>query len=576
MTNAISELNQERPGPRLWPGVLLLAIQWLTWLGLPIVAPGAAVYALLVGVLGGGVAIVLWWLVVSRLPWFERAVGLLWMVAAPFAARYVVHHSVAPWVMTFVLFIPIACLGLVGWTAVVKNYPTAPRLASLPAAAALACGLLALVRSDGVTGEGRFQLQWRWTPTAEQRLLAGSEGEFRTAPTALPDAIGQVAWPGFRGPHRDGVVHGGVKLATDWSRSKPAELWRRPVGPGWSSFAVGGDLVFTQEQRGDDEIVACYRLATGRPVWAHRDSARFWETVGGAGPRGTPTVHDGRVYALGATGIVNALSAIDGNVVWSKNAAADTEVKVPEWGFAGSPLVVDDLVVVATGGRMVAYDRGSGERRWLGPKGVGGYSSPHLTNIAGVRQILLLKGAGVVSVAPNDGAELWKHTWKGDGIVQPGLSADGDVFLGAGSGLNPETGLLRLAVQHIAEGWSVSERWTSRALKPYFNDTVFHKGHAYGFDGGFLASVDLADGKRNWKGGRYGHGQVLLLADQDLLLVLSEAGVVALVQATPDKHTELARFKAIEGKTWNHPVVVGDVLLVRNGEEMAAFRLLQP
>jgi outer membrane protein assembly factor BamB len=134
-------------------------------------------------------------------------------------------------------------------------------------------------------------------------------------------------------------------------------------------------------------------------------------------------------------------------------------------------------------------------------------------------------------------------------------------------------GIRRIAVAHGPAGWTITERWNSRGLKPYFNDFVVHKGHAFGFDGSILASIDLADGQRKWKGGRYGNGQLVVLPDQDLLLVLSEEGELALVKATPDQFTELARFKAIEGKTWNHPVLVGDVLLVRNGEEMAAFRL---
>ena len=134
------------------------------------------------------------------------------------------------------------------------------------------------------------------------------------------------------------------------------QLWRRPIGPGWSSFAVHGDLLYTQEQRGDDEIVAAYRVSTGVPVWKHRDAARFWESNGGAGPRATPTFSGGRVYAFGATGILNALDAADGRVVWSRNVAADSQTKVPDWGFASSPLLVGDLVIVAAAGKLVAYE----------------------------------------------------------------------------------------------------------------------------------------------------------------------------------------------------------------------------
>jgi outer membrane protein assembly factor BamB len=391
------------------------------------------------------------------------------------------------------------------------------------------------------------------------------------AASIAPAAIALAEWPGFRGPGRDSVVPG-VRLKTDWTAAPPAEMWRRPVGPGWSSFAVQGKYFYTQEQRGDHEVVACYRVANGETVWIHRDATRFWESNGGAGPRATPTLSGGRVYSFGATGILNALDARTGAKAWSRNVSVDTEVKVPYWGFSSSPLVTDDMVIVAAAGRLAAYELATGTLRWLGPKGGGSYSSPQLMTIGGVKQVLLLSGTGAASVSPTDGTLLWQHKWAGTSMLQPASLSDGDILLSANSEMGG-SGTRRITVSNESGKWTVEERWTSAGLKPYFNDLVIHKGHAFGFDGRILSCIDLKDGQRKWKGGRYGHGQMLLLPDQDVLLVLSEEGELALVTASAEQFTELARLPAIEGKTWNHPALVGAILLVRNDKEMAAFRL---
>jgi outer membrane protein assembly factor BamB len=310
-------------------------------------------------------------------------------------------------------------------------------------------------------------------------------------------------------------------------------LWRRPVGPGWSSFAAHGDRFYTQEQRGPDEVVACYELATGQPVWAHRDATRFWESNGGPGLRGTPTLSNGQVYTFGATGILNVLKASDGTVMWSRSPASDAGVKTPGWGFASSPLVVRDMVIAAAAGKLAAYNLGTGTPRWFGPDGGDGYSSPQLVTIEGVTQIVLMSAAGATSVAPADGKVLWKYAWPSDTrIMQPAVTADGDLLITAGDAMGG-VGMRRIAVTHGPTGWTAEERWTLAGLKPSFNDSVVHDGHAFGFDGSILACIDLKDGKRTWKGGRYGNGQFLLLADQDLLLVVSEEGDLALVKATP-------------------------------------------
>ncbi len=560
---------------RLWPGVVAVVVQWLAWWVAPIVMPtflGGYVMGAYVGAGGlllGGVAIVVWWAFFSRAPGWERwgAVSLI-AIAMAVTPRFL-HESVATANLGFQFFlhaIPVLSLAFVIWAAASRGLARGTRRAAMVATILLACGVWTLVRSDGITGDGDAEFTWRWTETSEERLLAQAGDEPRVAPPAPPAALTGYDWPGFRGPGRNGVIPG-VRIETDWSRSPPVELWRRPIGPGVSSFAVSGDLLYTQEQRGDDEVVACYRVSTGEPVWKHRDEARFWDSHVGAGPRATPALGDGRVYTLGATGILNALDARDGTVVWSRNAALDTDSEAPQFGFTSSPLVVGDVVIVHTG-RLVAYDLATGDPRWFGPDVGRSYSSPHRLTIDGVEQILLLRGDGVTSVAAGDGTLLWEHPLPG-GIAQPAVTSNGDVLISASGTI----GTRRIAVAREASGWTLEERWTSMGLKPSFSAFVVHQGHAFGFDGNILASIDLSDGSRKWKGGRYGAGQLVLLPDQDLLLVLSEKGELALVEATPDRFKELARFPAIEGKSWSQPALVGDVLLVRSRQEMAAFRL---
>jgi outer membrane protein assembly factor BamB len=614
MTTDTTRTPTPRKPLRLWPGVVAVALQWLVRFVLPRLFPDAANYAMLGG-LAGGLVVLIWWLFFSRAPWLDRLGVVALMVGALYATSHVVHESVANGMMGMLLYvasIPVLSLALVAAAAAGRGLPDAARRGVMAAGIVLASGSFSLVRTGGISGDGVSDLHWRWSPTPEQRLLAqaGSESPVTSrppapvAPTLAPTPASEASapapsgtpaattpetrrdaapapvaaargadWPGFRGPARDGIVPG-VRISTDWVKSPPVAMWRRAIGPGWSSFAVQGDLVYTQEQRGDDEVVSCYELGSGEPVWRHADAVRFWESNAGAGPRATPTLGNGRVFTFGATGILNALDAGTGAVVWSRNAAADTGQEIPGWGFSGSPLLVDDVVIIAAAGRLAAYDAESGQPRWLGPDGGGGYSSPHLVTIDGVAQVLLLRGARAISLAPADGTLLWEHSSGAPSvsILQPALAADRDLLIAAGDAMGGN-GIRRVAVAHGPGGWSVEERWTSRGLKPYFNDFVVHRGHAFGFDGSILSCIDLQDGTRKWKGGRFGHGQLVLLPEQDVLLVLSEEGELALVRAMPDQFTELARVPAIDGKTWNHPALVRDVLLVRNGEQMAAFRL---
>ena len=611
---------------RLWPGIAIVAVQWLIILLAPLTLEEGGILAILGGA-AAGLLVLIWWLFFSRAPWVDRLGAVVLMVLTVLLAYLVVHPSISNGLMgrmVPIFSIPLLSLALVASVAITRRRTERVRRLSMAVAFLLACGAMAVIRTAGITGDASPVLHWRWTPTPEQRLLAQGEEPVSPTPpvaaasapsetpfaapattTPAPDAAksgdaGKAAapkaseatapvaaapagaapaaavksvaeWPGFRGPRRDGVIRG-VRLETDWSKSPPAELWRRPIGPGWSSFAVHGNMIYTQEQRGDVEVVSASDLATGKPVWRHRDATRFYESNGGPGPRGTPAYSNGRVYTHGATGIVNALDARTGALLWTRNASADTGSKIPGWGFTSSPLALDDAVIVASSGRLVSYDAATGNPRWTRQTQGGGYSSPQLMTLGGVAQIVFLSGGGATGIAPADGSVLWE--FKRDpvvSIVQPAL-ADGDLLVASGDAMGG-LGLRRLAVTRGANGWTVEERWASRGLKPYFNDFIVHRGHAFGFDGRILSCINLEDGNRTWKGGRYGAGQLVALPDQDLLLVLSEEGELALVKAATDQFTEVAKVKVIEGKTWNHPVLAGDVLLVRNGEEMAAFRL---
>jgi len=561
--------KQQKP-VRLWPGIVAAILIILVKIFAPLIVPDAMPIALLGGALFG-LLIIIWWAFFSRAPRLERwsAVGVI--IIAIIATRPLLHQSIARGGMGMlfpVLALPITSVVFVAWVVISRRFNQSLRFVTMVVAIILTTGAWTLIRTGGITNSGQSDFSWRWTKSPEEQLLAITGSQQNLAVVSLSDSITAI-WPGFRGSRRNGIVYGS-KIKTDWVANPPQQLWRRSIGPGWSSFTVCGDLFYTQEQRGENEAVSCYSLLTGEPVWIHNDKARFWESNGGPGPRATPTFSNGRIYSQGATGILNALEASNGNVIWSRNAATDTDTKTPIWGFSGSPLVLDSLVITAAAGSLIAYDLANGNPCWSKPdSGIESYSSPHLATINGVRQILFQYQPGIFSVNPTDGALLWQYAWKGTPIVQPTITPDEDILVS----INERDGIRRIKVTAESGGWSSTDVWASARIKPYFNDSVIHNGHVYGFDGPMLACISLENGERKWRGGRYGRGQFILLADQDVLLVISEKGELALVKAVPEQFTELARIPAITGKTWNHPVLANDILLMRNGQEMAAYRL---
>jgi outer membrane protein assembly factor BamB len=377
-------------------------------------------------------------------------------------------------------------------------------------------------------------------------------------------------WPDFRGPARDG--RSAEAIHTDWPGDGLPRLWKQPIGLGYASFVVADGRAFTIEQRRRQEVVAAYDVETGRELWTNGWDGEFVETMGGDGPRATPTFHEGRVYALGALGELRCLDAATGAVVWRRNILDDNGAANLDWGMSGAPLIVDEKVIVLPGGpggkSVVAYNKTNGEVVWRSLDDRQAYVSPVLATIAGIRQILVVSAHRVVGLTPADGSLLWEYPWatdQGINVAQPVVLGRDRVFLSASYG----QGAAVVEITRAGDRLAARSVWENSRMKNKFTSSILHEGHLYGLDEAILACIDAETGELKWKGGRYGYGQPIFASGH--LIVLAENGDLALVKATPEGHQELARVPAIEGKTWNHPVVANGRLLVRNLREMAAF-----
>jgi outer membrane protein assembly factor BamB len=517
-----------------------------------------------------------WWLTRSAISWRNRFLAIVVIFAISTVAVLVADKSMS----AFGFFLsagPLILTASTIWLLLTKQADPFIRRGGFVALMILVCGYFTLTRFDGLYTNQSGEIHWRWTPTSEQTFLKELSTNVRPAAFA---AGKQRAWtlsagdsPEYRGLQRDGVVRG-VSLATDWNEHPPKLLWTKKVGPAWSGMIlVDGNLV-TQEQRGDKEAVTCYDAETGDEIWVHEDPVRFEENLSGAGPRATPTFVDGRIYTYGGKGTLNSLKAESGEVVWSHDCPADAEVAQgdrPQWGYSASPLVVDGLVIVFAGGgdkSVLAYHADDGKLAWTRAGGKQSYSSAQLVTLQDTKQIVMHDNRALMGLNIADGVVLWELPGTSEfslPMLQPHVVGAANLVFST----EPQLGMVE--IKREGEKWSASDTWNNNKLRSGFNDFVIHDGCVFALDDGVLCCIDLADGHRLWKKGRLDHGQILLLADQKLLLLLLEKGDAVLVSADRGGFNELGRFKALQGKTWNSPVLVGNRFYARNGEEMVAY-----
>jgi len=408
---------------------------------------------------------------------------------------------------------------------------------------------------------------------------AAGPAEDGTRPAVIDVSSGEV-WPAYRGARGDGVSRAEA-LLDQWPEEGPERLWRQPIGGGWASFVVAGGHAVTIEQRRANEAIVAYDLESGRERWIHEYAARFNEDLGGEGPRATPVIANGAghpsVIALGAAGELTCLDLADGSLQWRRNVLQDGAAGNLIYGLAASPIVVGDLVIVQTGAPksqhlVHAFRTDTGEPSWSALADGGTYASPMHVRLAGRDQLLVATDSRVVGLDPGDGALLWEIAWAVMGgltISQPIVIDPDRVLLSGGYG----EGSVLIEVRPSGDGLEAHPVWRSSRLKAKFNSPVAFDGHVYGLDEGTLVCLDLEDGARKWKGGRFGYGQMLLAGTR--LIIISESGELALVEATPDEYRELNRFDAIEGTTWNVPALASGRLLVRNAAEVSCFDLRQ-
>ena len=492
------------------------------------------------------------------------AIILLWSVDAPHRQSRVLHT---------VLVLMLSFLLILLWLLLFSRLRWKVRLLAFGTVVLILLLSATLFRIKGFSGDLVPLLEWRWSGKAAESLMGS---DLVTLGAFSKD------YPQFLGPHRNGTVEG-IKLARDWSKRPPQLLWRQPIGAGWSAFVVVGNSAVTQEQHGEYEMVVCYDLKSGREQWSHSDHDRYEATPAGVGPRATPTIVEDRVYTLGATGILNCLDLATGARIWSEDILYDNDAELASWGMSGSPLVLNDLVVVSAGGgagkSLVAYHKDTGERIWRGGSSPAGYSSPLIATLAGVPQILIFNYGSVAAHAPNGGQILWQHPWPSgtECISQPVPLPDDRLFVSSGYGIGCKLFQIARDADNQLKATLV---WETPRLKAKFTNVIHRDGYIYGLDDGVLVCLDLADGQRRWKRGRYGHGQVILVDDPEgvrdqssLLLVSAESGDILLVEVNPNESKELARFPALASKTWNNPALAGQYLLVRNDREAACYEL---
>ena len=381
----------------------------------------------------------------------------------------------------------------------------------------------------------------------------------RTPKKQAAMAEDQFDWPRFRGP--DG---NGISKETAWhpeALNTPKILWKANVGAGQSSVAIKGDRLYTMGNRANNDNISCLNIKDGKEVWTHSYPCNADDQPG---PHATPTIDGGSVYTLSRSGHLFCLNAADGKVKWQKNLLSDFKVKEPGWGFAGSPVVFGDLLLIDAGDYGVCLKKATGDKVWASPAGTeGGHATPVLYKKGGKDFIAMLGSKSIQGIEPATGKKLWAYKWETHSVrpmnIPDPIVFDGKVFISTGYGKG-------CALIDIS-GPEAKLVWQNKNMRNQCSNSILLDGYVYGLDGNKgpkdeLRCLELASGKVMWAKPLVWGG---LMAADGKLIVIKNDGDVFVVKANPKAYEEIASAKGLlQKECWTAPVLCRGVIYFRN------------
>jgi outer membrane protein assembly factor BamB len=415
-------------------------------------------------------------------------------------------------------------------------------------------------------------MEWRGGMVPHLGFPGQTKNEPTTSHDRAPLRLTSQDWSQFRGPGRDGHI---PPASSDINyTSTPKLRWQTPCGKGHSSIITSGSHAITLEQDDKDEILIARSIDDGSEVWRVSVDTKWDDMMSGEGPRSTPTLVEGKIYAIFSNGLLACVDSSDGRIFW-KTMVIEEDYDFPEWGIACSPLVWGDVVILNLGGKqgsVKAYGATSGKLQWTSEfSGNGVYLSPSILNLCGENHLLAGVKGKIAGINPSNGKIIWEKSWKiflnNAQIVQPIALSESSIILAAGYGKGAECWQFS---RDKVERYQIETSWKSKDLKAKFSNPVLKDGYLYGLSENLLVCLEAKSGKLMWRGKKYGYGRIL--ASEKNLFILGSTGVLSIVEAIPNEFREISSRQLLsDARCWNGPAFVNGYLLARNGEQIACF-----